>query len=136
MGDGLEGVDAGSTGLIPFFAVKTCRRTIRRMPTTRSESNLRKIPPFQLVPRPLNAEAEALPPFEWAEPVIGTRHRLGGDPEFIQREKIPQCSCNQHMTFYAQLDSINDEFCLADAGMIYVFVCFDCFDTKSILHSY
>jgi hypothetical protein len=39
------------------------------------------------------------------------------------------------MTFYAQLDSINDEFCLADVGMIYVFVCFDCYDTKSILQS-
>ena len=28
------------------------------------------------------------------------------------------------MTYYAQLDSINDEFCIADCGMIYVFVCF------------
>ncbi|CAN7721300.1 hypothetical protein LJR290_006098 [Variovorax sp. LjRoot290] len=39
------------------------------------------------------------------------------------------------MTFYAQLDSINDEVVLADCGMIYVFVCFDCFETKSILQS-
>ncbi len=29
-----------------------------------------------------------------------------------------------------------DEFVLADCGMIYVFVCFDCFETKSILQPY
>ena len=39
------------------------------------------------------------------------------------------------MTFYAQLDSINDDFCLADCGMIFVFVCFECFETKSVLQS-
>lgn len=100
-----------------------------------SESPLRKIPPFQLVPKPLNGEADVLPPFKWADPVVGTRHRLGGDPEFVQRPEIPHCSCKNEMTFYAQLDSINDEFCLADVGMIYVFVCFDCYDTKSILQS-
>jgi uncharacterized protein YwqG len=87
------------------------------------------------VPKPLNEEADALPPFKWAGPVVGTRHRLGGDPEFVQHQEIPQCSCNNDMTFYAQLDSINDEFNLADVGMIYVFVCFDCFETKSILQS-
>lgn len=40
------------------------------------------------------------------------------------------------MTFYGQLDSIGDEYVLADCGMIYVFVCFDCFTTKSFIHSY
>lgn len=29
------------------------------------------------------------------------------------------------MSFYAQLDSINDEFCVADVGLIQVFVCFE-----------
>jgi hypothetical protein len=31
------------------------------------------------------------------------------------------------MTFYGQLDSISDEFILADCGLVYIFVCFDCF---------
>jgi hypothetical protein len=39
-------------------------------------------------------------------------------------------------TFYGQLDSINDDFCLADCGIIYVFVCFDCYKTTSFIHSY
>lgn len=40
------------------------------------------------------------------------------------------------MTFYAQLDSISDEFSLADCGLIFVFVCFDCFKTTSFIDSY
>jgi hypothetical protein len=29
------------------------------------------------------------------------------------------------MTFYAQLDSIGDEFMIADCGLLYVFLCYD-----------
>jgi hypothetical protein len=89
-----------------------------------------------LIPEPANDEARALPPFKWAGPEIGRRHRLGGSPDFIQPEDIPSCTCGRPMSFYAQLDSINDEFCLADCGMIYVFVCFDCLETKSLLQSF
>jgi hypothetical protein len=96
---------------------------------------MKVIPPFKLVAEPLNDEAATLPPFKWAGEKIGKRHRLGGEPDFLQKPQIPICSCGKQMTFYAQLDSINDEFVLADCGMIYVFVCFDCFDTKSILQS-
>ncbi len=96
---------------------------------------MRDIPPFRLVPEPLNEEAAELPPFKWAGKDMGRRHRLGGRPEFLQDDDVPTCSCGK-MTFYAQLDSINDEFILADCGMIYVFVCFECFETKSILQSY
>lgn len=96
---------------------------------------MREIPPFKLIPEPLNEEAESLPPFKWVVGNIGHRHRLGGRPEFIQGEEKPKCTCGKEMTFYAQLDSINDEFILADCGMIYVFVCFCCFETMSILQS-
>jgi len=97
---------------------------------------MRDIPPFRLTPEPLTDEAAALPPFKWAGEDIGRRHRLGGSPDFIQSSYFPQCSCGKEMTFYAQLDSINDEIILADCGMIYVFVCFYCFETKSVLQSY
>lgn len=101
----------------------------------RLQSAMREIPPFKLIPEPLTAEATALPPFKWAGGDIGRRHRLGGRPDFIQSPNVPECTCGKKMTFYAQLDSINDEFVLADCGMIYVFVCFDCFEAKSVLQS-
>ena len=97
---------------------------------------MREIPPFKLVPQPLTTEAADLPPFKWAAEEIGTRHRLGGRPDFIQRPRQPKCACGKDMTFYAQLDSINDEFILADCGMIYVFVCSDCNETQSFMQSY
>jgi hypothetical protein len=96
-----------------------------------------KIPAFRLVKEPLEPEAAALKPFKWAGPVMGTRHQLGGEPLNLQREKWPKCpSCNEEMTFYGQLDSPNDDYCLADCGLIQVFVCFDCFQTTSRLTTY
>jgi uncharacterized protein YwqG len=97
---------------------------------------MRVIPPFKLTLEPLDQGAAALPPFKWADEGIGKRHRLGGQPDFIQADDVPTCSCNKTMSFYAQLDSINDEFVLGDCGMIYVFVCFDCLTTKSVLQSF
>jgi hypothetical protein len=96
---------------------------------------MKTIPPFKLVAQPLNDEAASLPPFKWAGGEVGKRHRLGGEPQFLRKPEIPECSCRKPMTFYGQLDSINDEFVLADCGIIYVFVCFDCFETKSVLQT-
>ena len=98
---------------------------------------MKKIPPFKLIPQPLNEAAATLPKFDSAPDYVGTRHQLGGEPAFIQGKEISLCpNCGKAMTFYAQLDSINDEFNLADCGMIYVFVCFDCYTTKASIHSY
>jgi hypothetical protein len=97
---------------------------------------MKEIPPFRLVPEPLSEEAAALPRFKRAPPEVGRRHQLGGSPAFIQNGEAPRCTCGEPMTFYAQLDSINDEFCLADCGMIYVFVCFDCYEAKAFVQSY
>ena len=58
--------------------------------------------------------------------MIGRRHKIGGEPEFIQSESWPKCpACGERMTFYAQLDSIGDEFMIADCGLLYVFLCYD-----------
>ncbi|MBT9096811.1 hypothetical protein KFZ76_03680 [Methylovulum psychrotolerans] len=98
---------------------------------------MKNIPPFKLERVPLNETAAILPKFQWASDDIGTRNQLGGIPTFIQEIDWPDCPCcNQKMTFYAQLDSINDEFCLADCGIAYLFVCFDCNETKSFIQSY
>ncbi len=96
----------------------------------------KNIPPFQLVARPLEAAARNLPKFKYAPDNIGTRHKLGGSPDFIQKEFWPNCpDCSNRMQFYAQLDSINDEFNIADCGMIYVFICFDCNEVTSFIQS-
>lgn len=39
------------------------------------------------------------------------------------------------MTFYGQLDSINDDFMIADVGLIYVFFCFDCNEVSAMIDS-
>lgn len=98
---------------------------------------MKRVPPFQLVPKAMNAEAENLSGFKWAGGDIGKRHKLGGEPDFIQGDEHPRCaSCEKEMTFYAQLDSISDDYVIADCGMIYVFVCFDCFEVHSVIQSH
>jgi hypothetical protein len=95
-----------------------------------------KIPPVPLVPSPETPEAKAAVGFQFAGEPIGHRHRIGGDPEWIQTPNVPSCSCRKPMSFYAQIDSLGDAHVLGDCGMIYVFVCWDCLETKSVLQSY
>ena len=98
---------------------------------------MKNIPPFKLMPQPLSDEAAILPKFKWAGEGVGDRHQLGGKPEFLQKPDWPVCpECGEKMTFYGQLDSINDDFCLADCGLIYVFVCLDCNTVHSLIQSY
>jgi hypothetical protein len=89
------------------------------------------------VPEPLDEEARKNPAgFKWARPPAGERHRIGGEPDFIQADEWPRCPrCGNVMTFYAQLDSLNDEISLGDVGMIYVFACFDCLEVRAILQT-
>ena len=97
---------------------------------------MKRIPPFKLIPEPLSNEARHLPKFKWAAKEMGTRHRLGGEPQDLGNERWPSCSAGHgKMTFYGQLDSINDDICIADCGMIYVFICFDCYQAISIVQS-
>jgi len=79
----------------------------------------------------MTPEAEEAAGFDWAAPEIGTRHRIGGEPEDPPIAQIPRCGCNNPMTFYGQLDSIGDDFALADVGVVQVFVCFDCFEAAA-----
>jgi uncharacterized protein YwqG len=67
---------------------------------------------------------------------VGRPHKLGVQPEFIQQKDSPASNvCNEAMSFYAQLDSTNDDFIFADCGMIYVFVCFGDNKVTAILQS-
>jgi hypothetical protein len=81
---------------------------------------------------------------------LGVRSKLGGKPDWVQHPEIPKChDCKQSMTFVAQIDSIeHDEshnphavdclsgqqhYMFGDVGMIYVFMCFGCMATKSVI---
>jgi len=97
---------------------------------------MKTVPPFRLIAEPLNDEAKQVQGFRWAADQVGKRHRLGGQPNFLQQPDWPSCpSCQERMTFYGQLDSIGDTTTIADCGMIYVFICLDCNETKSIIQS-
>lgn len=98
-------------------------------------TTMKIIPEIPLIPtpKPKDERAEAALGFEFNE-TAGKRHKLGGVPEFLQSEDWPSC-CSNQMTFYGQLDSIGEDYNLADCGMIYVFVCFDCFSVESVLQT-
>ena len=80
---------------------------------------------------------------------LGLRSKLGGEPDWEQRPVVVKCrECKKPMTFIAQIDSMEHEsddnplsceylppdlhYMFVDVGMLYVFFCFDCFETKSI----
>lgn len=94
-----------------------------------------EIPEIRLHLAPGTEEARVAIGFKYAGGAIGDRNKLGGQPDWLQDNETPACRCGREMTFYGQLDSIGDSICLADCGMVFVFVCFDCFETKSVLQS-
>ncbi|KKR86414.1 hypothetical protein A2875_00700 [Candidatus Gottesmanbacteria bacterium RIFCSPHIGHO2_01_FULL_46_14] len=84
---------------------------------------------------------------------LGLRTKLGGKPDWIQADEAPACpSCRQKMSFVGQIDSIEheskhnlhsisaispeQEYMFGDVGMIYVFFCFECGETKSVYQFY
>ncbi len=83
--------------------------------------------------------------------IIGRRSKLGGIPDWLQGEDVPNCEdCGKPMTFIGQIDSIEhdqtgnphqqpydeQEYIFGDVGLIYVFYCFDCSSTRSVCQCY
>jgi hypothetical protein len=102
-----------------------------------ADASVRRIPAIKLNLQPLDEKAAAAIGFRFAGDEIGTRHRLGGDPQWLQGEEVPVCrDCKQRMSFYGQFDSIGDRFTIADCGMIYVFFCFDCNQAEAVVQSF
>ena len=92
-----------------------------------------EIPKVKLITQPETEEAKRIVGYEWNN-IIGTRHFLGGKPDGLSETNYPNCeSCRKTMTFYAQVDSIGDEFDLADCMVIHNFVCLDCFTVMAKL---
>ncbi|MFN3257941.1 MAG: hypothetical protein ACE37B_19855 [Ilumatobacter sp.] len=70
---------------------------------------MKQIPAFPLRAEPLTDEAAELRCFPYADPDVGTRHRIGGEPFFTGPDDYPRCdSCGETRSFYGQLDSIGE----------------------------
>jgi uncharacterized protein YwqG len=83
---------------------------------------------------------------------LGLRTKLGGEPDWIQGDETPNCSsCGQPMVFVGQIDSIehdnehnplrrdclgHQDYMFGDVGMIYVFFCFECGNSRSLEQCY
>jgi len=94
------------------------------------------IPEFKIELVPLSLKAEELMGFKWADPEVGTRSKFGGKPEGITAEDAPVCtSCSAPMTFLCQVDSVGDDLVFADVGILYVYICFGCFEAKAFIES-
>lgn len=62
------------------------------------------------------------------------KHQLEGESEITRDSHWPTCAeCGDAMIFYPQLDSLNDEYTLADRGLIYIFVCFECVNVEAFI---
>ncbi len=68
------------------------------------------LPCFNLILEPIDEKAKKLTPFRWASPEVGKRNKIGGLPTGIKENDYPICPCcGKKMTFYGQLDSINEK---------------------------
>ncbi len=58
---------------------------------------------------------------------------IGGSPDLIQVVEDDIAFCGRQLTFYGQFASIGGESEIVDGGMIYVLLCYHCFDPRSFL---
>ena len=94
---------------------------------------MKQIPKIKLVPQPETEKQNNAIGYKFNK-IAGTRHFLGGSPEEKHDYDYPACdSCGNVMTFYSQIDSIGENYDLADCMVIHTYVCFDCFTVKSHL---
>ncbi len=93
-----------------------------------------EIPKIKLITSPETEDAKLAVGYQWNN-IAGTRHFLGGKPDNLDEVDFPLCDqCSNKMTFYAQIDSIGDNYDLADCMVIQTFICFDCNSVKSQLN--
>ena len=113
--------------------------------------DLRVLPELKVTLDRVDPGQHAIPPD--ARDRSGISMKLGGSPDWIQTPEAPFCfRCGAPMTFVAQIDSVehqnelnplskdpvaqDQDYMFGDVGMIYVFFCFDCLETKSIFQCY
>ena len=87
-----------------------------------AQGRLRRVPELRLQVNADDIIKAGIDPRKAAE----NRTKFGGDPDWVQFPSPPEC-CQTQTTFYAQLDTnLGKEFSIADAGVIYLFLCEKC----------
>ena len=87
--------------------------------------------PLKMVPESAVAKVLIEGGYGWQP---GDENKLGGDPDWIQYDETPDCpECGEPMEFYGQLDHLGAIEALNGGGMIYVFLCRECYATESVL---
>ena len=93
-------------------------------------------PAWRLRPEPLNDAAEAAGiGLVWGDAEVGLRHRVGGDCPLSDSDRPVCSSCRERMAFYGQLDTMNDDIVIADAGLLAVFICHGCGEAAAVVVS-
>jgi hypothetical protein len=96
-------------------------------------SDREPIPEIPLRMVPVSSKAKALVAGTFGYQEAGDRHKLGGNPDWVQDDETPECpECLEPMEFYGQLDHLGSVESLKD-GMIFVFLCRDCHTTEALL---
>ncbi|KPA21849.1 hypothetical protein shim_17340 [Shimia sp. SK013] len=94
------------------------------------------LPEFKIDLTPKSEEATRTMGFKWADDRVGQRSKIGGTPDLPEGATAPPCpSCGKETSFVSQLDSIGDDLAFADVGLLFTFVCFDCFEAVSFIQS-
>ncbi len=94
------------------------------------------LPEFKITLTPVSEEAKQKMGFKWADADVGTRSKFGGVPDLTHERPCPICpSCDAEMTFVSQLDSVGDDLEFADVGLLFTYLCFDCFEAVSFIES-
>ena len=106
---------------------------------------------YRILFEPVN---EGEPPVRLDYPEnLGLQSKLGGAPDWVQGEEWPACPhCGARMTFVAQLDSMEHDskhnpnridalhgdqhFMFGDVGMLYVFLCEECLEPRTLVQCY
>ncbi len=96
--------------------------------------DLEALPEIPLRMTPETSKAKAVVAGDFGYSPAGDRHKLGGKPDWLQGDETPDCpECEEPMEFYAQLDNLGSVEGLRDGGMIYVFLCRECYTTEALL---
>lgn len=92
------------------------------------------IPEFKMILHPLSEEAKELRGINLDSKNICNESKLGGYPECITSEVWPNCpECGIKMSFYAQLAPVSPDYPICSNSTVYVFLCFDCYESFSII---